>query len=83
MLEVVSLLTKTLRKMARKLAWLGHVPRLLKSDLLVCILCGKKMCFSGLKQGLRLAELLVCHGHLAQMKFAVKRGRREDPSVAR
>ncbi|EKI9472013.1 IS91 family transposase, partial [Salmonella enterica] len=38
-------------------------------DPLKCILCGNKMCFSGLKRGLRLAELLACHERLAQMKM--------------
>ncbi|HIB1651926.1 TPA: hypothetical protein ACWV6T_006186, partial [Salmonella enterica subsp. enterica serovar Muenchen] len=62
-------LTETERKTARKVTWRGMYQRLLKVDPLKCILCGNKMCFSGLKRGLRLAELLACHERLAQMKM--------------
>lgn len=69
MLDVVYLLTETARKTARKITWRGLYQRLLKVDPLACILCGKMMCFSGLKRGMRLAELLACHEQLAQMKI--------------
>ncbi|OFC62250.1 hypothetical protein BBW68_10355 [Candidatus Erwinia dacicola] len=36
---------------------------------LACIMCGKMMCFSGLKRGLRVPKLLACHEKLAQMKI--------------
>ncbi len=68
-LDVVYALTETERKTARKVTWRGMYQRLLKVDPLKCILCGNKMCFSGLKRGLRLGELLACHEQLAQMKI--------------
>lgn len=68
-LEIEYLLTERLCKTARKLTWRGLYQRLLKLDPLACILYGKIMCFSGLKRGLRLAELLACHKQLAQMKM--------------
>ena len=68
-LDRVYALTETLRKTARKVTWRGLYQRLLKVDPLACILFGKKMCFSGLKRGLRLAELLACHKQVAQMKM--------------
>lgn len=69
MLDVVYLLTETVRKTARKITWRCLYQRLLKVDPLACILCGKMMCFSGLKRGMRVAELLACHEQLAQMKI--------------
>lgn len=68
-LDVVYALTETVRKTARKITWRSLYQRLLKVDPLKCILCGNVMCFSGLKRGLRLAELLACHEELAQMKI--------------
>ena len=68
-LEVVYLLTETQRKTARKVTWRGLYQRLLKVDPLACILCGKIMCFGGLKRGQRLAELMARHEQLAQMKM--------------
>lgn len=68
-LEVVYPLTETQRKTARKVTWRGLYQRLLKVDPLACILCGKIMCFGGLKRGLRLAELVARHEQLAQMKI--------------
>lgn len=68
-LEEVYTLTETDRKTARKVTWRGMYQRLLKVDPLKCILCGNAMCFSGLKRGLRLPELLAYHEQLAQMKI--------------
>ena len=68
-LNEVYALTETQRKTARKVTWRGLYQRLLKVDPLACILCGKIMCFSGLKRGLRLAELVARHEQLAQMKM--------------
>lgn len=68
-LDVVYLLTETARKTAWKVTWRGMYQRLLKVDPVSCILCGRVMCFSGLKRGLRLPELLACHEQLAQMKI--------------
>lgn len=68
-LDVVYALTETVRKTARKVSWRSLYQRLMKVDPLKCILCGNVMCFSGLKRGLRLAELLACHEQLAQMKI--------------
>jgi len=68
-LDRVYALTETQRKTARKITWRGMYQRLLKVDPLKCILCGRMMCFSRLKRGLRFAELLTCHKQLAQMKI--------------
>lgn len=69
LLDVVCALTETVRKTARKITWRGLYQRLLKVDPLKCVLCGSQMCFSGLKRGLRLPELLASHEQLAQMKI--------------
>jgi len=68
-LDMVYVLTETVRRTARKTTWRGLYQRLVKVDPLKCILCGKMMCFSGLKRGLSLPELLACHEALAQMKI--------------
>jgi len=68
-LDVVYVLTETVRRTARKITWRGLYQRLVKTDPLKCILCGSQMCFSGLKRGLRLPDLLACHEQLAQMKI--------------
>lgn len=68
-LDVVYVLTETVRRTARKITWRGLYQRLMKTDPLKCILCGSQMCFSGLKRGLRLPDLLACHEQLAQMKI--------------
>ncbi|EEM9513205.1 IS91 family transposase, partial [Salmonella enterica] len=70
-LEEVYALTETERKTARKVTWRGMYQRLLKVDPLKCILCGNMMCFSGLKRGMRLLEMLACHEQLAKMKICV------------
>lgn len=68
-LDVVYVLTETVRRTARKITWRGLYQRLVKVDPLKCILCGSQMCFSGLKRGLRLPELLASHEQLVQMKI--------------
>lgn len=70
-LDVVYVLTATERRTAGKITWRSLYQRLMKVDPLKCILCGSQMCFSGLKRGLRLPELLACHEQLAQMKICV------------
>lgn len=56
-LDVVYVLTETVRRTARKITWRGLYQRLVKTAPLKCILCGSQMCFSGLKRGLRLPDL--------------------------